>query len=126
MSKISDIRERHPEMVIDLVEMFAKHDPSKTLKYLEYMVNVASDFVMGETFQKGIEDSFQEVFEVINKFDKFIDSPIIKNKDIYSYGVGDLVKVLDEAEKHKTDKQLMSDMKMVAKEKMEALKKVCK
>lgn len=106
MSKVTDIKARHPEMILDLVEMFAKHDPSNTNKYLEYMVKIASVHVKSEEFIKGIEDCFSDIFEIVGKFDNFVDSPIIKNKDIYSYEINDLIKVIEEAEKHKTDKHI--------------------
>lgn len=107
MSKITDIKERYPEMTIDLVDIFAKHDPSSTKKYLEYMVKISSDHTKSEEFIGGIEKCFEDVFELIQKFDSFIDSPCINNKDIYSYkDVNKLVKIVEDAEKNKTERYI--------------------
>lgn len=102
MSKLNDLKAKHPEMVIDLIEIFAEHDPSKTNKYLEYMVKNCKEFVETELI-KSIPQVFSDVFTAVEKFEKYIDSPAIENKDVNSYTLKELVEIVDQAENYKSN-----------------------
>ena len=84
MAKIRDIKAQNPEYVIDLVEILAEHDPSKTNKYLPFMVSQTKDWLtwFKEELQK---NTFKEMFDIVKEFDELSERNLLENKDIYSY-----------------------------------------
>jgi len=101
MSKIKDLKLKHPEFKIDIIQGLSEYDPSGNNKYLQYMVNASvasvSDYF---TSNKFIGDVFKELIELVTNFDKNCEDGVIDNKDIYSYD--NLIDVILENEKAKT------------------------
>jgi len=84
MAKIRDIKAQNPEFVIDLVDILAKQDPSKTNKYLPFMITQVRDWV--DWFKDELEkNTFKEMFDIIKEFEELSERNLLENKDIYSY-----------------------------------------
>ena len=45
MGKIKDLKERHPEFVIDLIDLFSDMDPTRTNKYVPFMVKKTKKYI---------------------------------------------------------------------------------
>jgi len=84
MARIKDVKADNPNYVIDLIELLATKDPSKTNKYLPFMVSQTKDWL--EWFVKELsENTFKEMFEVVREFEELSKRNLLENKDIYSY-----------------------------------------
>lgn len=84
MARIKDVKADNPNYVIDLIELLATKDPSKTNKYLPFMVSQTKDWL--EWFVKELsENTFKEMFEVVREFEELSERNLLENKDIYSY-----------------------------------------
>jgi hypothetical protein len=84
MARIKDIKSQNPEYVIDLIDILAGQDPTKTNKYLPFMVAQTKDWLdwFKEELQK---NTFKEMFEIVKEFDELSERNLLENKDIYSY-----------------------------------------
>jgi len=84
MAKIKDLKEKHPHYKIDVIEVLSQMDPTKTNKYLPFMIKCTSDWV--EWINKELKnETFKEMFEVIKDFEDLSQRNLLDNKDIYSY-----------------------------------------
>jgi hypothetical protein len=84
MARIKDVKADNPNYVIDLIDILAKNDPSKTNKYLPFMVSQTKDWL--EWFVEELsENTFKEMFQVVKDFDDLSERNLLENKDIYSY-----------------------------------------
>jgi hypothetical protein len=45
MAKIKDLKDKYPTYKIDVIEVLSKMDPTKTNKYLPFMIKCTSDWV---------------------------------------------------------------------------------
>jgi hypothetical protein len=84
MARIKDIKAQNPEYVIDLISILGEHDPSKTNKYLPFMVSQTKDWL--EWFKTELEsNTFKEMFDIVKEFEELSERNLLENKDIYSY-----------------------------------------
>lgn len=84
MAKIKDIKTQNPSYVIDLIDILASKDPSKTNKYVPFMVAQTKDWL--EWFKEELErNTFKEMFDIITEFEELSQRNLLENKDIYSY-----------------------------------------
>jgi hypothetical protein len=102
MAKVRDIKEQNPNYLIDIVEILASHDPSKTNKYLPFMVRSVKDWV--DWINNEIQSqTFKEMFEIIQDFEDLSKRNLLDNKDIYSYESNqDIIKAVKEAKEKVT------------------------
>lgn len=84
MAKIKDLKAQNPSYNIDVVEVLSRMDPSKTNKYLPFMIKCTSEWVQWINNELKNE-TFKEMFEVIKDFDDLSERNLLENKDIYSY-----------------------------------------
>ena len=85
MAKIKDLKDKYPTYKIDVIEVLSKMDPTKTNKYLPFMIKCTSDWV--QWINKELKnETFKEMFEVIKDFEDLSQRNLLDNKDIYSYG----------------------------------------
>jgi hypothetical protein len=86
MSKIQELKDKHPEFTIDLIGDLSQRDPSGTNKYLPFMVKVSAEAVREYFSSKNYRDDvFIQLITLVNDFDKYCKLNLITNKDIYSY-----------------------------------------
>jgi hypothetical protein len=84
MAKIKDIKSQNPDYVIDLVDILAENDPTKTNKYLPFMVSQTKDWL--EWFLNELKNNtFKEMFDIVKEFEELSSKNLLENKDIYSY-----------------------------------------
>lgn len=84
MAKIKDLKEKNPTYNIDVIKVLSEMDPTKTNKYLPFMIRCTSDWV--EWIHKELKnETFKEMFEVIKDFEDLSQRNLLDNKDIYSY-----------------------------------------
>lgn len=84
MAKIKDLKDKYPTYKIDVIEVLSKMDPTKTNKYLPFMIKCTSDWV--QWINKELKnETFKEMFEVIKDFEDLSQRNLLDNKDIYSY-----------------------------------------
>jgi hypothetical protein len=68
MAKIKDLKEKYPTYNIDVIEVLSEMDPTKTNKYLPFMIKCTSDWV--KWINKELKnETFKEMFEVIKDFE---------------------------------------------------------
>ncbi len=84
MAKIKDLKQQNPDYLIDVIDVLSSMDPTKTNKYLPFMIKCTNDWV------KWINDelkneTFKEMFEVVKDFHDLSERNLLENKDIYSY-----------------------------------------
>jgi hypothetical protein len=84
MAKKRDLKEQNPEYTIDLVEILAENDPSKSNKYLQFMIGQTAEWITWMTGEIKNE-TFKEMFGVIADFEDLSNRNLLENKDIYSY-----------------------------------------
>jgi hypothetical protein len=85
MAKIRDIKSQNPDYVIDLIDILAQKDPSKTNKYVPFMVSQTKDWL--EWFIDELnKNTFKEMFDIVQEFEELSNRNLLENKDIYSYG----------------------------------------
>jgi hypothetical protein len=84
MARIKDLKAQNPNYKIDVIDVLATMDPTKSNKYLPFMIKNVSDWV--EWLHKEIKsETFKEMFEVIKDFEDLSQRNLLENKDIYSY-----------------------------------------
>jgi len=84
MAKIKDLKTQNPTYKIDVIDVLASMDPTKTNKYLPFMIKCTADWV--EWINNELKnETFKEMFEVINDFEDLSQRNLLENKDIYSY-----------------------------------------
>jgi len=84
MAKIKDVKSQNPEYVVDLIDILSKKDPTKTNKYLPFMVAQTKDWL--EWFKTELaEKTFKEMFDIVAEFEELSEKNLLENKDIYSY-----------------------------------------
>jgi hypothetical protein len=84
MAKKKDLKDQNPEFVIDIIEILSEKDPSKTNKYLPFMIKQTKSWV-DELIGELKENIFKQMFEVIEDFHDLSEKNLLENKDIYSY-----------------------------------------
>lgn len=84
MAKIKDIKSQNPNYVINLVDILVENDPTKTNKYLPFMVSQTKDWL--DWFLNELKNNtFKEMFDIVKEFEELSDNNLLENKDIYSY-----------------------------------------
>ena len=84
MAKIKDIKSQNPDYVINLVDILAENDPTKTNKYLPFMVSQTKDWL--DWFLNELKNNtLKEMFDIVKDFEELSDKNLLENKDIYSY-----------------------------------------
>ena len=69
MARIKDIKSDNPNYVIDLIDILATKDPTKTNKYLPFMVSQTKDWL--DWFKEELEkNTFKEMFDIVKEFDE--------------------------------------------------------
>lgn len=107
MAKIRDIREQNPEFVVDLIKLLSESDPTKTNKYLPFMVDKTKEWL--DWFLTELKnETFKEMFTLIKDFEELSNRNLLDNKDIYSYESNqDIIDAISEAK----DKVTKSEVK---------------
>ena len=107
MAKVRDLKEQNKNYKIDVIDVLASMDPSKTNKYLPFMIKCTSEWV--EWINNELKnETFKEMFEVINDFHDLSERNLLTNKDIYSYKDN---QAIIESVKEAKEKVTISDVK---------------
>lgn len=84
MAKKKDLKIKHPEYNIDVIEVLSEMDPTNSNKYLPFMIKCTADWV--EWIQSELKnETFKEMYEVIQDFEDLSQRNLLENKDIYAY-----------------------------------------
>ena len=84
MARVKDLKSQNPNYNIDVIEVLASMDPSKSNKYLPFMIKCTAEWV--EWINNELRnETFKEMFEVIKDFEDLSQRNLLENKDIYSY-----------------------------------------
>tara|TARA_R110000823_G_scaffold239099_5_gene364356 strand:- start:821 stop:1564 length:744 start_codon:yes stop_codon:yes gene_type:complete len=84
MAKIKDLKEQNPNYNIDVIQVLSTMDPTKTNKYLPFMVKCTKDWV--EWIHNELKsETFKEMLQVIHDFEDLSKRNLLDKKDIYSY-----------------------------------------
>lgn len=84
MARVKDLKIQNPTYSIDVIDVLASMDPSKSNKYLPFMIKCTADWV--EWINNELRnETFKEMFEVIKDFEDLSQRNLLENKDIYSY-----------------------------------------
>jgi hypothetical protein len=84
MARVKDLKTQNPTYVIDVIEVLSTMDPSKSNKYLPFMIKCTAEWV--EWINNELRnETFKEMFEVIKDFEDLSQRNLLDNKDIYSY-----------------------------------------
>ena len=84
MAKIKELKAQNPKYLIDVISVLSKMDPTKTNKYLPFMIKCTSDWV--EWIHNELtNETFKEMFEVIQDFEDLSQRNLLENKDIHPY-----------------------------------------
>lgn len=84
MAKIKELKSQNPNYIIDVIDVLSSMDPTKTNKYLPFMIKCTADWV--EWINNELKnETFKEMFEVIKDFEDLCQRNLLENKDIYSY-----------------------------------------
>lgn len=84
MAKIKDLKSQNPTYLIDVITVLSQMDPTKTNKYLPFMIKCTADWV--EWINNELKnETFKEMFEVIQDFEDLSKRNLLENKDIYAY-----------------------------------------
>ena len=82
--KIKELKEQYPSYKIDVIDVLSQMDPTKTNKYLPFMIKCTADWV--DWINKELKnETFKEMYEVIKDFEDLSQRNLLENKDIYSY-----------------------------------------
>jgi len=92
-SRLTDVKQKYPEVDEKTIEEFSKNDPSKNNKYLSWMV---------DQFNNG--NSKLDIIKRVKYFHKHLNS--FKNKDIFKYSFDDLKDEIDNVENKKQEKEV--------------------
>ncbi|MHA2039544.1 MAG: hypothetical protein ACW98X_24245 [Promethearchaeota archaeon] len=84
MAKIKELKAQNPNYLIDVISVLSKMDPTKTNKYLPFMIKCTSDWV-DWIHNELTNETFKEMFEVIQDFEDLSQRNLLENKDIYTY-----------------------------------------
>jgi hypothetical protein len=84
MANKRELKKQNPDYTIDLVEILAGKDPSDTNKYLPFMISQTKEWVKWIKNEMQ-EETFKEMFEVVESFEDLSNRNLLENKDIYSY-----------------------------------------
>ena len=97
MAKIKELKSQNPNYNIDVINVLASMDPSKTNKYLPFMIKCTTDWV--EWINNELRnETFKEMFEIIRDFEDLSQRNLLENKDIYSYESNqDIIEAVKEA-----------------------------
>ena len=92
MSRIDKLKEQHPVLGMSIIDLLAKADPTKTNKYLEFMVKMMKSnfgYSSGEDIQmiNNIVTSFfgSANMETLHQFEAHCSANRIKKNDITKY-----------------------------------------
>ena len=84
MARIKDLKLQNPTYKIDVIDVLASMDPTKSNKYLPFMIKCTADWV--EWINNELKnETFKEMFDVIKDFEDLSQRNLLENKDIYSY-----------------------------------------
>lgn len=84
MARVKDLKTQNPSYVIDVIDVLASMDPTKSNKYLPFMIKCTAEWV--EWINNELRnETFKEMFEVIKDFEDLSQRNLLENKDIYSY-----------------------------------------
>jgi hypothetical protein len=84
MARVKDLKVQNPSYVVDVIEVLSSMDPSKSNKYLPFMIKCTAEWV--EWINNELRnETFKEMFEVIKDFEDLSQRNLLENKDIYSY-----------------------------------------
>jgi len=84
MARIKDLKPQNPTYKIDVIDVLSSMDPTKSNKYLPFMIKCTADWV--EWINNELKnETFKEMFEVIKDFEDLSQRNLLENKDIYSY-----------------------------------------
>jgi hypothetical protein len=84
MARIKDLKLQNPTYKIDVIDVLSSMDPTKSNKYLPFMIKCTADWV--EWINNELKnETFKEMFEVIKDFEDLSQRNLLENKDIYSY-----------------------------------------
>lgn len=84
MARIKDLKLQNPTYKIDVIDVLSSMDPTKSNKYLPFMIKCTADWV--EWINNELQnETFKEMFEVIKDFEDLSQRNLLENKDIYSY-----------------------------------------
>jgi len=84
MARIKDLKLQNPTYKIDVIDVLASMDPTKSNKYLPFMIKCTADWV--EWINNELKnETFKEMFDVIKDFENLSQRNLLENKDIYSY-----------------------------------------
>lgn len=102
MARIKELKAQNPNYKIDVIDVLSSMDPSKTNKYLPFMIKCVKDWV--EWINDELKnETFKEMFEVIRDFDDLSQRNLLDNKDIYSYESNqDIIEAVKEAKEKVT------------------------
>lgn len=108
MSKIQDLKAKHPEFIVDIIGDLSKRDPSGTNKYLPFMVESSVERVVQYFGSlEYIDDVYSQLFTLVNNFEKYCKLNLIENKDIYSYNtLEEIDSVVKEAKANNTNREI--------------------
>jgi hypothetical protein len=84
MARVKDLKVQNPSYVVDVIEVLSSMDPSKSNKYLPFMIKCTAEWVDWINNELRNE-TFKEMFEVIKDFEDLSQRNLLDNKDIYSY-----------------------------------------
>jgi len=109
MGKIKQLKERHQEFIIDLIDLFCGMDPTKTNKYVPYMVKKTKKY-MELVRKQMMEKNFKEMFDLIQDFEELAQRDYIEDKDIYKYKrLVDLREVVDKGRQERDIREISKD-----------------
>ncbi len=84
MARVKDLKAQNPNYFIDVIDVLASMDPTKSNKYLPFMIKCTAEWV--EWINNELRnETFKEMFEVIKDFEELSQRNLLDNKDIYSY-----------------------------------------
>lgn len=127
MSKIQELKDKHPEFVIDLIGDLSQRDPSGTNKYLPFMVKVSAEAVREYFSSKNyLDDTFIQLITLVKDFDKYCKLNLITNKDIYSYAeIKEIEAVVKVAKEQNTTREVKDGQTIVLYEDKEKMLVKC-
>ena len=79
MAKIKDLKSQNPTYLIDVITVLSQMDPTKTNKYLPFMIKCTADWV--EWINNELKnETFKEMFEVIQDFEDLSKKKFIRKQ----------------------------------------------
>jgi hypothetical protein len=108
MSKIKELKAKHPEFNInlDLIELFSEKDPTDTNKYLPFMVKITKEHIE-ELVRYCKEEYFEQLYTLVSDFDDLAKRNQLDNPDIYSYdNIDELIESIELGKEKVTKSQI--------------------